>query len=481
VNTASRAACLCAAAFFCFSCSFFRVQPSRLALEKDGSRLTLFALNKNALDSEIAPEPKSSYLYYRFDNNFAAALKNENPRVPALELSLKTQGGEPQDAVFFFGFLFENDFETPRGDKTQRLKKTLEGRPLARIPQTAMRNDAGSVSLAFPRGAEMPLGFMCYAAFPVAVTGAKIVPAEIYADPDSARFAFSQGGGSALSQNQMQGALSPRAVSPLFLLENGATPRRAADYELYAWDRFSSVLFFDTKNYAVQDEFFKRLAFFAEKKGFRGKLVAENELSGLHGFNALDFRASTLAQFFSLAQKTEFALNAREKLLCDILTVNGIIVETEDGFAEGEGAVVSISQESPSYLRRQLIVHEGLHALFFLHEDFRSEVERVYNETDPLCVRFLERYFDVTPSLAYDITDRYLLINEFMSYLLQQPVSSVSRYFSRQVANYTYINRYEPGLAQYVRDTNARGFVESAEKLSAYIERVWGLEAGRLW
>ena len=480
MNTAFRAAWLCAATFFCFSCSFFRVQPSRLALEGPSARLSLLALNKNALDSSIAPAAKSSYLYYRFGDDFTEAFKAENPRVPALELSLNTQGGAPDDAVFLFGFLFANDFEKPRAQQSPRLKKTLEGRPLARVQQAVMRNGSCSVSLAFPHGAP-PLGFMCYAAFPVTVSGAKIVPAEISADTEGARFAFSQRGGSALAVNQTEGVLSPLSVSSRFLLESGKNLWRAADYELYAWDRFPSVLFFDTKDYTVQDEFFKRLAFFAEKKGFRGTLVTESELAAQHGFNALDFRAETLAQFFSLAQKTGFALNARESLLCDILIANGIIVETQDGFAEGEGAVISISQESPPYLRRQLLVHEGLHALFFLHEDFRAEVARVYSELDPLCARFLERYFDVTPSLSYDIADRYLLINEFMAYLLQQPVPSVAQYFSRQIANYAYINRYEPALAQYVRDTNARGFVEAAEKLSAYLERAWGLKAGRLW
>jgi hypothetical protein len=468
------------AAFFCFSCSFFRPQPSILTLGYGDSPRTLFALNKNARSSAIAADGTSGYLYYRFDEDFLSALQSAPLRVPALELEFKAASDESSEAVFFFGFLFEDDFENSR---RPRLKKTLDARTLARGSQSVMRNGACTISLAFPPKSQQnaPLGFMCYASFPVSVTTAKIVEAEIFSDANSARFAFSMRGGSSVLTTRAQGSLSPLAADPLFLVAGGKESWRAKDYELYAWEKFPSILFFDTKDYAVQDGFFKRLAFFAEKKGFRGKLASDEYLAGQHGFNALDFRAATLAEFFSLARATGFALNAREELLCDILIANGIIVETQEGFAEGEGAVISISQESPQYLRRQLIVHEGLHALFFLHEDFRVEVERVYNETDPLCVRFLESYFDITPTLAYDITDRYLILNEFMAYLLQQPVSAVSQYFYDRIANYVYINRFEPALCQYVRDTRARGFVEAAQKLSAYLERVWGFEAGRLW
>jgi hypothetical protein len=257
------------------------------------------------------------------------------------------------------------------------------------------------------------------------------------------------------------------------------------DYELYAWEQFPDILFFDTRDYAVQDEFFKRLAFFAEKKGFRGRLAPDSEIAGEHGFNAHDYRPETLASFFSLASETDFALNSHELLLKEILIANGIIVPVElntgVSYAAGKGAILSISQESADYLRRQFIVHEGLHGLYFTQPAFRAEVEKAFNETDPKCVEFIVRYFDVTPSLAYDITDSYLVQNEFMAYILQQPVSAVSSYFSERIAQYIYINRYHPDLAKYVRDTKARGFTETAQKLSAYLFETWGLEAGRIW
>jgi hypothetical protein len=372
-----------------------------------------------------------------------------------------------------FGFLTENDFEG------QRLKTTLDSRPLARVPKNFFAAGICKIALAFPK--TPPVGFLCYAQFPVSAAGAKITDAQYGFDESVPRLCFPAHGGSAAEITLPVADLSPVTANPSLLLSRVADTWRGRDYEVYAWEQFPGILFFDTKNYAVQDEFFKRLAFFAEKKGYRGTLVPDGVLSGQHGFNAHDYSAKTLASFFSLARQTQFPLNARERLLCEILLANGIIVENGEGFSEGEGAVISISQESEDYLRRQFIVHEGLHGLFFTHGEFRDYVAQVYKETDPLCVEFLERYFDVTPSLAYDITDRYLVLNEFMAYVLQQPVSSCGAYFSERIAQYIYINRYYPALAKYVRDTRAKGFTEAAGKLSAYLTREWGLAAGRVW
>ena len=72
---------------------------------------------------------------------------------------------------------------------------------------------------------------------------------------------------------------------------------RQPDYELFSWTRFPGILIMDTASYAVQSRFFKRLAFYVEKRGYRGRLIPEEEFAGLHGFNAHDYRAEDLARF----------------------------------------------------------------------------------------------------------------------------------------------------------------------------------------
>ena len=60
------------------------------------------------------------------------------------------------------------------------------------------------------------------------------------------------------------------------VLSSKTSTWRTKDYEIYEWNIFPGILFFDTLNYSVQDQFFRRLAYFSEKKGFRGKLLADS-------------------------------------------------------------------------------------------------------------------------------------------------------------------------------------------------------------
>ncbi len=277
--------------------------------------------------------------------------------------------------------------------------------------------------------------------------------------------------------------LSPLAADPGLILDWDEQNWRRQDFELFEWAQFPGILFFDTRDYLVQDSLFKRLAFFAEKKGYRGRLVTDEEVAGLHGFNAHDYRADTLAAFFSRAEAERFPLNERECLLRSVLLDAGVIraVAEGTGYSAGEGAVISLSKESPERLRRLFAAHEGLHGLFFTQPAFRAEVARAYAETDRASVAFLECYFDATPELAYDVLDRYLVQNEFMAYLLQQPAADAAAYMAGTLAVQRYVNRTAPELARQVRETGGQGFAAPAAALSTYLFQTWGLAAGRTW
>ena len=49
------------------------------------------------------------------------------------------------------------------------------------------------------------------------------------------------------------------------------------------------MLIFDTASYAVQARFFRRLAFYVEKQGYRGRLLTDAELGSRRGYNAHDY------------------------------------------------------------------------------------------------------------------------------------------------------------------------------------------------
>jgi|GEM_PF-860532 len=277
--------------------------------------------------------------------------------------------------------------------------------------------------------------------------------------------------------------LSPIPADPFMMLEWPQSKWRNPDREVFSWDRFPSILIFDTANYAVQDRLFKRLAFFVEKGGYRGRLLTDGEMEGMHAFNAHDYRAESLAAFFETARSEGFALNPEELELRGVLLDSGILLKSGGSFREGAGAVLSVSRESVEYLRYLFVNHEGLHGLYFTDPGFRDEVSRVYRSMDGRAIGFLQGYFSIIDSLDYDVNDSYLMENEFMAYVMQQPVDRVEAYFSGNLLERFTRHGGQAELASYMEDTKGSEFVRAAAELDAYVFSRWGLSSGRvgLW
>lgn len=269
----------------------------------------------------------------------------------------------------------------------------------------------------------------------------------------------------------------PIRTDPGLILKWNVGNWRNVDYELFEWDRFPGIIYFDTRNYTVQDNFFRRLAFFAEKQGYKGRLLTNEELGTMHGFNALDYRPETLADFFNKAVDEDFVLNPEEELLKTILIKNGLLIADGNRVKPGNGGLVSISRESYDALRIQLLAHEAWHTLFFADEEFRNYVAAVYYTMDPQSLEFLIDYFRSQPSLGYDVNDDYLMKNEFMAYIMQQSVANCGQYFVNH-AWWNSVMAFTPDLARYVINTKGVGFEEAAKALNEFVFDKYGLVAG---
>lgn len=255
---------------------------------------------------------------------------------------------------------------------------------------------------------------------------------------------------------------------------------RNKDFELFEWEEIPHVLFFDFANYKVQNEFFTRLAYFAEKAGYKGTLVSDDFVENKHGYNAHDYKDKDLAAFFTAAELQDFRLNNRELLLRDILVKNRIIIPEKDGtYSAGIGSVISISRESPDYLRWQFLAHESWHGIFFTNEAFRHKVSMLYNTFDDTSMEFIKVFWETQNGLNYDRNDDYLMRNEFMAYIMQQKLSEVENYFV-SLANRWSVNQNEPELAKYIRDTKAGAFVQAGKELNDYAFNNFGFAAGRV-
>jgi hypothetical protein len=252
---------------------------------------------------------------------------------------------------------------------------------------------------------------------------------------------------------------------------------RQPEYELFSWSRFPDILIMDTASYRIQSRFFKRLAFFVEKRGYRGRLVSDREFAGLHGFNAHDYRAEDLARFFQTAREKLFVLNPEEELLKHILLANGIIRD-QGTFSPGKGGILSISQSSYPLLRRHLLTHESCHGLFFSLPDFRQASFAAWEGLSQQEKDFWTLFFRW---VGYDTDDSYLTVNEYQAYLFQQPRSGVPYYFnvltaSRLTASY-------PGEASWVRElirSDPHRFTRDFDSLERSLVRIAGVEGGRI-
>ena len=272
-------------------------------------------------------------------------------------------------------------------------------------------------------------------------------------------------------------ALHPLPADPGALLLYDSESWRQPDYELFAWGRFPRILILDTASYAVQSRFFKRLAFFVEKKGCRGRLVSDQEFADLHGFNAHDYRAEDLARFFQAAREQLFALNPEEELLKQILLANGII--RDDGvFNPVRGGILSISRNSYPILRRHLLTHECAHGLFFSLPELREASFQAWDRLPEQEQRFWKLFFRW---MRYDTDDPYLTVNEYQAYLFQQPRSGVRYYFtvltpSRLISSY-------PDEASWVRElirSDPERFTRAFDYLETSLVQIAGVEGGRV-
>ena len=207
---------------------------------------------------------------------------------------------------------------------------------------------------------------------------------------------------------------------------------RKPDWEVFRWSAFGKVLIFDTASYRIQESLFRRLAYFTEKAGFRGRVLNDDELGNRYGYNAHDYAAADLARFFTKATRDRIQLNDSELWLRDFLAAEGIIRAAGVAWEAGSGAVLSISRESSPGLRKILLSHEAAHGLYFINAIYRQKISELWNRISEQARTAWRVYLAV---LAYDVTSDQLTMNEFQAYLAQQQESALRYYFGVLVPN----------------------------------------------
>ena len=256
---------------------------------------------------------------------------------------------------------------------------------------------------------------------------------------------------------------------------------RIKDYELFRWEQFPDVLVFDFKSYSIQTKFLGRLSFFVEKPEYKGTFVTNSFFEENRTYNAHDYKADDIARFFTEAEKQKFRLNDEEILLKKILLKNGVIVQEKNGeYGPGVGAIISISRESWTELRYQLMAHEAWHGIYFTDSNFRSFADSVYAKTDRRGIDFLKAYFEAYDNLGYDTGNEYLMRNEFMAYMLQKSPERTRDYFLN-ISNWTTLCEKNPAQVEYIQKSGCEDFRKASENLCNYVSKRWGYWGGRTY
>jgi len=285
----------------------------------------------------------------------------------------------------------------------------------------------------------------------------------------------------------LEQAQTPILADPWDMLNFPMSEWRDSRFELFSWDRYPEILIIDLATLAIQERFFHRLAFFVEKAGFRGRLSTYEEIGHLHGWNAHNYQASDLANFFQTARRTNFPLLDEEWELEAILLRSGVLALDAAGqLIPGRGAILTLTRESIPILRTRFMVHEVFHGLFFIDADFREFSRDRWEIFPEFAKRFLLTFFAVQ---EYCLDYEFLVVNEFVGHLLQLPIAQASWFFGQHVPNrlfregfaHVLPERYEIRDGMRFWPDLADVFTAEVEVFSRYVYERWDLVAGRVW
>lgn len=251
------------------------------------------------------------------------------------------------------------------------------------------------------------------------------------------------------------------------ILENPIKNWSNSKLEIYRYILVPEIIIIDTLNYSIQSDMFKRLAFFVEKKGYVGKIYEMDQLENESGWNAHDYNSIDLSEFFNKADNDNVTLTDGEKKLKNILLDTKILSRTKKGYSPGVGAVISISRSSSANFRHLILRHEIYHGLYFTSKGLRNYVGIVWEDLKKSSKQIITMFLD---SLTYDVSNKELLKNEFLAYLLQRDEKETYKYFNSIVYNrlILYYPEEKKMIDEYFR-RNKTPFSYPIKKLNNYI------------
>ena len=272
--------------------------------------------------------------------------------------------------------------------------------------------------------------------------------------------------------------LEPLPIDLGILMDYSSALWRQEDFELFNWNLFPEVLIFDFADYDVQARFFRRLAYYVEKIGFRGSILTDAELENRHGWNAHNYHPRDLARFYNQVFEKKMELNEEEEFLRELLLERGVLLYDGIRYEEGEGQIISVSSHplQTAASRRLFLNHEALHGVFYNFPSLQETSSALWADLDSDSREYITEYLSY---VSYDRDDEYLMVNEFQAYMLQQELSELRWVVQTRMSD--RLARYSPQLRGFLDRTKVQAgddAVMAAEILQTLIYQNLGLVAG---
>ncbi|WP_025375534.1 hypothetical protein [Borrelia parkeri] len=244
---------------------------------------------------------------------------------------------------------------------------------------------------------------------------------------------------------------------------------RRDSFELFKLIAEPDIYVLKFKNLNDQSLMLKRIAFFIEKKGFRGMLLSNNELKNKVGWKGHNYRLKDIITFFNVAQKSNIKLNKKEIILKNLIIINKLAhienntIKIKDKSRNIAFATYAEDETMSKTAQMTIFMHEILHMYFFTDNNFNKAIFNFWNKN--VSSKDKKAWIKFLDNKGYDVKSQYLIINEFFTYTTQISKKDIAKYLT----NSKYFSKF--GLKRYEK---------WAIKLEELLWKSKGLIAGEL-
>jgi hypothetical protein len=170
------------------------------------------------------------------------------------------------------------------------------------------------------------------------------------------------------------------------------------------------------------------------------------------------------------------ALGVEERALERILVEQGVIRDTGKSVQPGDGAVLSFSRSSSPLLRELLLTHEAFHGIYFSLPAFRETSAEAWAALSGVEQEIWRRFL---AARDYNTDDPGLVVNEFQSYLFQQPREGVPGFQSLTLGRLRARSGGDAALVARLLAGHPDSMLRSFDRLDKALRAAGGPAGGR--